>query len=352
MSKPANKNSRGFTILELVIAMALFLVLSGSVLGGMARLQASYRTAEIRTTMQQRLRATMELLSQEVGQAGLQASTIDNNNTDTSTTAPYTITPAIAANTSPQWVTVNNVGGIYIGQWLQLPGASQPDAIQVQNVTASTANPLQIYAVFAIAHTATSTPAYPMGIFPHGILSDQSTTGTGSKLALFGEFNGPGNGLYAVEYACPATYPGSLVRKELVLPGTTWTTSSLIDNVTFCNFTWTTADTVSLPVPSTYSSAACPTGSPAGYCNYTIVTQVGFTITASESPTISGSTQTVSVTKSYSNIQPRNLIAADNIYNLACSSAGGPGTCTPLTYAQYLVGELQPDPPSLASVPW
>jgi hypothetical protein len=188
-----------------------------------------------------------------------------------------------------------------------------------------------------------------MGVFPHGILSDKSTA---SKLAIFGEFNGPGNGLYAVEYVCPTTYPGSLVRKEWALSSvsTTGTSYNLIDNITYCNFSWTASDTVSLPVPSSYTT--CPTGSPTGYCNYSMVTQVAFTITATEYPTISGSTQTVSVTKSYSNIQPRNLIAADNIYKLACNSAGGTGTCTPGTYATYLVGELQPDPPTLASVIW
>ena len=243
MSKHTHRNSRGFTILELVIAMALFLILSGSVLGGMARLQANYRTAEIRTTMQQRLRATLELLSQEIGQAGLQASTIDANNIDGTTTAPYTITQPITV--SAPSVTMNNVGGIYVGQWLQLPGASQPDAIQVTAINSSS-NPPTISANFALAHTAATTPAYPMGVFPHGILSDQSSA---SKLAVFGEFNGPGNGLYAVEYVCPTTYPGSLVRRELALPSTTWTSSNLVDNVTNCSFSWTASDTVSLPVP-------------------------------------------------------------------------------------------------------
>ena len=81
-----------------------------------------------------------------------------------------------------------------------------------------------------------------------------------------------------------------------------------------------------------------------------MITQVGFTITALEKVTISGSSQNVTVTKSYSNIQPRNIITADKIYGAAVTSATNANNGT--TYTSYLYGELQPDPPSVANVPW
>src|ERR1017187_10103022 len=100
MSKRTNTNSRGFTLLELMIGMAIFLIISGAVLVGMAKLQQNYRTAEMYTTMQQRLRATMELMAQEIGQAGLQASTAEGANTerDAGTQAPYHFVSAFNAS--------------------------------------------------------------------------------------------------------------------------------------------------------------------------------------------------------------------------------------------------------------
>ncbi len=241
-----------------------------------------------------------------------------------------------------------------------------------------------ITANFGETHTtnAPNTPAYPMGVFPHGILSDQSNASPngGGKLAMFGEINGSGNGLWAVEYTCPTTFPGPLTRTAWNLAtGAAATKYNLIDNVTACYFCWpgvpstvnsscpqgaATPDTVTLAVDPLIACPATgtnPTQPPAGsgYCTYPMITQVGFTITALENVTISGSTQPVSVTKSYSNIQPRNIIAADKIYNVACTSAIAAGnvSCTLATtpyqtYATYLFGELQPDPPALASVPW
>jgi prepilin-type N-terminal cleavage/methylation domain-containing protein len=368
MSKAKNRNLRGFSILELMIAMAIFLILSGSVIGGLGRLQGNYRSAEIRTTMQQRLRGTMELMAQEIGQAGLEASTVDGNAVDTSTSAPWTLSAITATGSQTVTITTASTGVFpYNGQWLQVPAGTKtggtpctvPDAIQVTGVAASSGLTTTATATLGCLHPA-GTPIYPMGVFPHGIVA--GTTGdpsTYANLAIYGEFNGPGNGLWAVEYTCPTTTPGSLTRKEWSLASAstasgTPTTYSLIDNVT-CYFCW----------PGTTNTyASCPTGTtvpdsvslvcPAGTCTYSMIPQVGFTITASETANISGSAQTISATKSYSNIQPRNIIAADNIYKTACASATNSGTsCTAASsLSKWLYGELQPDPPNLSLVQW
>jgi prepilin-type N-terminal cleavage/methylation domain-containing protein len=357
MSQLTNKNSRGFTILELLIAMAIFLTLSGAILGAMATLQANYRTAEIRTTMDQRLRATMELMAQEIGQAGLQASTVDANSIDITASAPFKITSAVIA-TGQQQVTMSTTSGVYpyLGEWLQVPAGTQTggspctqqDAIQVLAITGST-----VTANFGCLHPI-NTPVYPMGVFPHGIYAGSAgDPSTYANLAIYGEFNGPGNGLYAVEYTCPTTTPGSLMRKEWNLANIagTGTAYSLIDNVT-CYFCWpgTTNTYASCPTgTATPDSVTLPT--PSGNVTYSMITQIGFTITASETSTISGSNQTVSVTKSYSNIQPRNIIAADKIYKVAVTSAAN--AVPPGSYTTYLTGELQPDPPNtLSTIPW
>jgi prepilin-type N-terminal cleavage/methylation domain-containing protein len=334
MSKNMHRNSRGFTLLEMLISMAIFLIISGAVLAGMSGLQANFRKTEIRTTMQQRMRGAMELMAQEIGQAGLQASTIEGDNVVTTAGSPYQITSAVTT-TGLQTVTLNTLSGVYVGQWLQVDGGSNQDAIQI---TAKNTSNNQITAIFGTTH-AVNTPAYPMGVFPHGVVIEQTNS---SKLSIFGDINGSGNGLYAVEYLCPTSFPGSLTRIEWNLLSTPLTATAypLIDNVTACSFIWNTSpDTVTLP-----------NGAGANV-TYSMITQVGFTITVTENPTVSGSNQTISITKSYSNIQPRNIIAADNIYQAACATAlvkDGSNA----TYANYLHGELQPDPTELASVPW
>ena len=85
-----------------------------------------------------------------------------------------------------------------------------------------------------------------------------------------------------------------------------------------------------------------------------MVNQVSFTITATETAAVSTqyssqSQQTITISKTYSNIQPRNIIAANNIANLACASATADSvTCTPLNTN----GELQPDPVALSTITW
>jgi prepilin-type N-terminal cleavage/methylation domain-containing protein len=368
MGKLKNRNARGFTILELMVGMAVFLIISGAVLISMSRMQTNYRTAEINTQMQQQLRETMELMAQEIGQAGLQASTVEGGATggDATFVAPYKLTNGNTA-TGLQTVALTTATGVfapYVGQWLQVDGGANQEAVQITEIPPTVAAG-SIQANFGILHAA-YTPAYPMGIFPHGILSDQSNPSAtgGGKLAMFGEINGSGNGLWAVEYACPATFPGPLTRTVWNLstnPPAAASKYNLIDNVTACYFCWpgvtsaqnancptglATPDTVTLP------SDACASDT----CTYSMITQVGFTITALETVIVSGSsqsstsTQNITVTKSYSNVQPRNVITADKIYQAAVTSATNANNGT--TYLTYLNGELQPDPASLANVPW
>ncbi len=109
--------------------MAIFVIISGAVLVGMSRMQANYRTTEISTQMQQQLRSTMELMAAKIGQAGLQASTVEGGATggDATYVAPYKLAAVTAAGT--QTVNVTTASGVlsaYIGQWLMVDGARSP----------------------------------------------------------------------------------------------------------------------------------------------------------------------------------------------------------------------------------
>lgn len=383
MSKRANTNSRGFTLLELMIGMTIFLVISGAVLTSMASLQANYRKAEMYTTMEQRLRASMELMAQEIGQAGLQGSTVEGGATggDASYTAPFKLSSstggAITASTSPQTVEISvatstgngTVFTPYVGEWLMVDGGSLQEPVQISEIppTVATGN---IQGLFGNGHAA-GTQAYPMGVFPDGIVSAQSTA---TKLAMYGEMNGTGNGLYAVEYTCPTpvsgVQAGSLTRTEWNLGSSPLTATSypLIDNVTLCYFCWPGGPGFSPNGTNLCPTTAAPNNDSVSLPNavggtdtYSIITQIGFTVTVTENTTIQGgNAQPISITKSYSNIQPRNLITAYNIFQAACQSSVNDGNATVGTtncpsstnYAGFLKGELQPDPAVIASVPW
>jgi hypothetical protein len=85
-----------------------------------------------------------------------------------------------------------------------------------------------------------------------------------------------------------------------------------------------------------------------------MITQVGFTVTTTDTDVTSGTSQTITMTKSFSNIQPRNIIAANNIYSAAITNAANAAAegVTGATFSRYLYGELQPDPPILSSITW
>jgi prepilin-type N-terminal cleavage/methylation domain-containing protein len=364
--------SRGFTIIEMMIGMAVFLVISGAILQGINGLQKNYRSSEMHNTMQQRLRATMELMAQELGQAGLQASTVDGNGASSTTTAPYTVTAAITATGSQtvaltSTINATQLQGVFVGQWLQVDGGTNQDPVQV---TAVSPTGMTITANFGKTHAA-GAAVYPLGVFPHGIMAGSTgDPSTATKLVFYGDLHGAGNGLWAVEYNCA---PPNLTRTEWALDVScppdatgctattpTGTTTTLLDTVSTasgsCAFCWPgstasgcaasgsqpTPTTVTLTAPSNYpTSSTTPafpqcTSSGGVTCTYSLITQVSFTITTTESDAASG--QTLTMSKSYSNIQPRNIIAANNIIA---------NTTNPTTS-----GELQPDPTSLASITW
>jgi hypothetical protein len=245
-------------------------------------------------------------------------------------------------------------------------GASE-DPIQVTQVSGNT-----IKATFSSTHPQ-SAPLFPMGIFPHGIMGDVSTS---QQLVFFGNIRGntdsSGLGLYAVEYKCvgagsTTSAPFHLTRTEWDLgTGLASSPAVMVDNASACYFCWP-------GITAGANAGLCPTGAAAldtvQIPNGTstpqttqMITQVGFTISVSQSAPASGAAP-ITVSKTFSNIEPRNILAADKIYQAACASASltvsgcnalaaTPSVSQP--YVQYLYGELQPDPASLTALgsPW
>jgi len=151
---------------------------------------------------------------------------------------------------------------------------------------------------------------YPQGILPPGTTASGGSTAT--QLELFGDLNGAGNSFYLVKYSCPTAAGGSFTRSVYAIGNKAVTqvgqTTNLIDNipadvngVVQCSFTYPAA-----PLP-TVSVTACD-----GSTTESVITSVGVTITAQSKMPDPQTGQYIQVTKSYLNIQPRNIVAALN----------------------------------------
>jgi hypothetical protein len=142
-------------------------------------------------------------------------------------------------------------------------------------------------------------PVYVLGVFPGGVLSSS----TSSKLELFGDVKALGSSLVLVEYLCPSTFPGSFTRSEYDAQSGNLNNgpTTLVDNVTACTFTY----------PATFPSTGALSGISTTPTSFSMVTSVGVSLTVqSQTPDpITG--QYFSYTKTFLNIQPRNILAAN-----------------------------------------
>jgi hypothetical protein len=331
--KFANPETGG-TLLELLISMAVFLTIAGSVVGSLATAQRNYRHSELQVALEQKMRAAGELLSQEINQAGLQPSGVDANGlglpltTVASASCTGSSLTCITGSSTAQWVNVTSVAGIYAGEWLWVDVGPGPNCYgsgycEQVSVVAVNTSPAQIKAVFQQNHTAQTvggtvypTPMYGMGSYPEGLVppylnsnpnaAPPSGGSTTTQLELFGDLNGGGNALLAVIYACPSTFPGSFTRTEYDVttsPATQLSTNTLVDNVTACSFTYPVATgTTQKTSPQQY----LPSGEP-------IIMSVGLSITAQTAQPDPQTHQPITITKSFLNIQPRNVISALNV---------------------------------------
>jgi hypothetical protein len=185
----------------------------------------------------------------------------------------------------------------------------------------STTTPYSITANFAKTHTAASTPVYAPGVFPGGILAPDYTaspprySSTRSQLMIFGDVNAVGNALVLVRYSCPTPPATSIQRTEWDVATGTWGNPSavapLLDNVTYCSFTYPDDHNLAFPVAlPTVPISWTDSGGTVHNVTYSMVPSVGITITATSQTNDPISNKPYQLTKSFLNIQPRNVLAA------------------------------------------
>jgi prepilin-type N-terminal cleavage/methylation domain-containing protein len=220
-----SKRQSGFTLMELMVALVVFLAVSSIVMSGMTQMMRTQAMVGNRTEMHTSVRSATELLQQEIGQAG-------------KISLPAAVTPVtltgpivVVAGAVPvaQTAVVSSTTNMFPNMLLDIDAGQN---FEVVTVTAVTAN--SITAIFTKSHGTGAVPIVPVkvsgsfgtGIVPPGAGLACATAGytpypgpgTGSTcttLKLYGDINGDGNIIY-VEYSCDTTTnPGFLYRNEV-----------------------------------------------------------------------------------------------------------------------------------------
>jgi type II secretory pathway pseudopilin PulG len=185
---PARTDERGFTILELVISVAILMVISGLMLQGVVDMTRANQDQSNRSEMHAGIRNATALLQQEVGQAGRLTFPAD-----------VSLATAVTGGTASTWVTVTpNTTNMFVDMWLVVGQGPAEEIVRVQGVNTGSN---QIQAVFTNSHDSGARVA-PSGGFGAGIVPTTMANGsTASVLKIVGDVNGDGNVVY-VEYTC------------------------------------------------------------------------------------------------------------------------------------------------------
>lgn len=236
----------GFSLVELMVSVAIIILLMSAVFPFLFQSQKKYQDNQVVSEANQSARAAMEVMSQEIGQAGF----------NPNFTAAKTSSATVAVNPSPQCVTLSDINQINPGDWLSVDTGPNNELVQVLSTSNVSGSPCsltnQIQAVFLMNHVGTVTPfpviSYKMP-YGSGILQ---TTGTSSDqtLEFFGDINQDGVIRYVV-YSLSPENPATTVS----INGTSYTLYNLYRSMTTVPF-------ASLPTPTTYAPPANNPASP------------------------------------------------------------------------------------------
>ena len=282
----------GFTLLEMMVSLAILLIVTGAVLSGLIQSMNAQGTIANRTGMHRNVRNATELLQQEIGQAGRIA-----------LPAAVTLTGAVATGT--QTASVSSSSGMFVNMYLNVDTGANYEIVQVTAVGTNT-----FTAQFVYAH-ASGAPVVVSGSFGTGIVPPAAAPtsypngSTGSVLKLYGDINRDGKILY-VEYTCsPGTSsaPGFLYRNEISFTAASKPAVSaglvLLNNL--------------LPNPD--GSACFIYQTDSGMSGNTYVVDVAVTLTVQTQEPDPQTHQLQQETKALLNVSPRNVFEAWELDN-------------------------------------
>lgn len=252
----------GFSLIEMLVSVVIIVLLMSAVFPFLFQSQKRYQGQAVAAEANQSARAALEVMTQEIGQAGF------NPNFTANKTSSAVVTP----NSSAQCITLNNISQINPGDWISVDTGPNHERVQVLSTSATSGTPCgasnQIQAVFLMAHDGSTTPfpviSYKMP-YGTGILGTPGTS-TDHLLEFYGDIYQDGVIRYVVYSLAPVT-----PAQSVSINGTTYTLYDLYRSVTPVSFT-------NLPVPSTYSPPANDSTSP-------LVTNVLYNTATQSGPT-------------------------------------------------------------------
>jgi prepilin-type N-terminal cleavage/methylation domain-containing protein len=199
----------GFSLLEVMVAMSILLIVSGTVISAMIQMTKVEGSVTNQTEMHTSVRNATELLAQEVGQAGRVG--VPN---------PITLKAAVVAPAgpaTPATVAVSSAVSLFQGEKIVVDTGGN-----TETVTLIKADPIAntITAPFNLAH-AKDVPVSVQGSFVSGIVPPSfpgpGPGSTATILKLYGDINGDGI-LQYVEYTCDVA-GGNFYRNIMPLTG-------------------------------------------------------------------------------------------------------------------------------------
>jgi prepilin-type N-terminal cleavage/methylation domain-containing protein len=304
----------GFSMIELLVATALLLIVSATVVNALIQMSNSQRTIANRTEMHSGIRGATELLQQEVGQAGRLGLPGPNPAVPSSTTITTAIT-APATTCDPETplmnattVNVNSTAGLWA------TGGANPSYILLTTLDGDNQESFRVGAVGANTITAcfmkthaANTVVSALGGFATGIVPPSGILNgsTGNVLKMYGDINGDGTMVY-VEYTCD-TNARKLYRNAM--PITQAVKSALDDSKILLN---NIVDNPGGTPCFTYQTA---TNSAQG-TSFTFVLDVAVTLTVETEQLDPITHQKQTETKALLNVSPRNVFNSWALVNI------------------------------------
>jgi prepilin-type N-terminal cleavage/methylation domain-containing protein len=272
--------AQGFSLLEMMISIALTLLIAGSAFQALSYYQKSYISTQLRADVHAQMRAALELLTQEIGQAGL------------FTFAPLTVggTAITAGSSAP--VPMSSTATVYAGEQLLFDtDPAKQELVKILTVTSTS-----VTGVFTKNHAA-SAPVTATGLLPLGILP----TSTATQLQLVGDLAANGTLVYAL-YNCDAA-GGNFTRAAAPVfdPAGSGLTAAMVPSQ------------VQVLIPNVIPNpggTACFQYVTTTISGFTFFKQVAVTLSVQLPEKDPQTGAPITLTKSFLNIAPRNVLAS------------------------------------------
>jgi prepilin-type N-terminal cleavage/methylation domain-containing protein len=304
VSPKLRSSEGGFTLVELLVSMAVLLVVSGIVVNGTMDMTFLGQKMTNRSDMHSSVRNATALLQQEVGQAGR-------------VTLPGPVTLQGATGIGVFTVNVDSTDGMFVGEQLTIDIGNNEETVTLTAVDADS-----ITANFMVAHPA-GTPVAVNGGFWAGVIPTTMANGsTGTVLKIVGDINGDGRMVY-VEYTCDLAngllYRNVMDYDEMAKPPVT------VEQILLSNL---------LPNPPNPNGNVppCFTYQERTFAGRTYVIGVAIMTTVRSQVRDRNTNDFQRVTKALLNVAPRNVI---NVWQLA---------------SLYYMNRVQPLPPSVVQL--